>query len=404
MTQQRPQSLIADTPLLLQAIILMAIGTVFVMSTATTQALQQATTSPIGVLSKQVVLVVVALGGLWAAERVPLQWIKRPLNASILMGFVILLLLLVLHPKIGVVRGGARRWLGKEPFMFQPSELAKIALVIVLAVFSERIKSKIQGIWHFLFATSLVLGTAVLVAKEDLGTSIVIVSGGLAVLCIAGARARHMCLLIAVLAIGVAIAIMAEGHRSKRIGGWLDLWIHPYANHQGVAYQGQQGLLAFGLGGVGGVGIMRGSLKYSHLPAAETDFVFASIGEETGLWGTILLTGLFLWMVVRGLTVAHKSTSWFSCLLASGLSAVIGAQALLNMLVATSMLPCTGVPLPFISFGGTSLVFTSVSMGLILNVSRENSASPRQTRNREDTTGASDTDGRGNRRAHLSSP
>jgi cell division protein FtsW len=165
-------------------------------------------------------------------------------------------------------------------------------------------------------------------------------------------------------------AILIEPFRLQRIWAWLTLIGEPMAVHDGVAYQPAQGLIALGSGGLSGNGIMRGAAKHLYLPAEHTDYIFATVGEETGLLGCLFLMALFTWLIIRGLTVAHRTRDWFGSLLAAGCTSLVGVQAVLNISVVCGLVPCTGVPLPFISYGGSSLLFTTVMIGVVLNVSR----------------------------------
>ncbi len=365
------------------------------------------------------------------------RWWLPGITASLIM------LVLVLIPHIGKEVNGARRWLGFGQVQFQPSEFAKIALIVFLARYSELWRGRVQHLTKgFIPAVLVVLGTGALVAKEDLGTSIVIVSTGLLMIFMMGAQPRHMAGLMAVVLAGgllftlkastgsgkkgdderAAVAAAAEkpdagkpeagkkeNFRMQRIKAWLDLIRDPLGKdtkHDGRAYQPAQGLMALASGGVFGHGIGHGGAKHLYLPAEHTDYILATVGEETGLVGCLFLLLLFAKLIVQGLTVAHRSRDWFGSMLAAGLTAMIGIQALLNIGVVTAILPCTGVPLPFISYGGSSLVFTTLAMGIVLNVSRYPNR-VRPERSERPDGGVRDgresfADGRRNGRAHLS--
>jgi cell division protein FtsW len=239
-----------------------------------------------------------------------------------------------------------------------------------------------------------------LVAKEDLGTAITLVCTGLLMIFMMGARLLHMAgLLVAAGAAGVGF-LMAEPYRMERVYGWLDLIYRPLVRHDDVNYQPWQGLVALGSGGPTGQGLGRGVAKYMYLPAEHTDYIFATIGEETGLWGTLGLLALFAYVLIRGLTIAHRTRDWFGSLAAAGMVSLVGIQALLNMAVVTCLVPCTGVPLPFISYGGSSLVFTALALGIVLNISQSSQRAPAGADVRQSRE--SRADGWRNRRAHLS--
>jgi cell division protein FtsW len=216
-----------------------------------------------------------------------------------------------------------------------------------------------------------------------------------------GARPQHMLFLLgAALLIGILFLVL-EPYRVKRVVAWLDLLFRPFVNHAKDAYQPQQGLIALGSGGFWGQGLGRGGMaKHMYLPAEHTDYILATVGEELGLVGCIVLLGFFTWLVIRGLNVAHRTRDWFGSLTAAGLIAMIGIQALLNIAVVTCLVPCTGVPLPFISYGGSSLVFTTLAVGIVLNISQYPNRPAGETKVRD--ARESRTDGWRNRRAHLS--
>jgi cell division protein FtsW len=272
---------------------------------------------------------------------------------------------------VGIRVNGAKRWLGFGLLRFQPSELAKLAVVVALATYSDCFRGRIRHFARgFMPPVLLLFAVGGLIAKEDLGTAISLVLTGLMVLYLAGARPSHMIGLVGGAAGVAGLFVMVQPYRLDRVRAWLDPWRH----YNGPGYQPVHGLLALGSGGIFGDGIAGGKEKFLYLPAEHTDYIFATIGEEFGLIGGAALLVTFLILVVRGLTVAHRSRDWFGSLLAAGLTSMLGIQALLNVAVVTSTIPATGVPLPFISYGGSSLVFTTIAVGIILNVSQQRNA------------------------------
>lgn len=277
-----------------------------------------------------------------------------------------LLLVAVLVPHVGISVGGARRWVGHGPFRIQPSELAKVALVLYLA----RIASVGPRIMrNFKYGLLPPLGVisilAVLIAREpDLGTALVLGGTGLVMLILAGARPSHMTIVGALTAVVVSLFAVSKAYRVHRLTSFLNPGADPY--HAG--YQVWRSLLAFGSGGVTGVGLGEGIEKL-FIPMARTDFIFPVIAEEWGLIGTLGLIVVFMLIMARGFAIAHASKDPFAALLAAGITIIITLQSLVNIAVATSSIPDTGVPLPFISYGGSSLVLMMWGIGMLLNIS-----------------------------------
>jgi cell division protein FtsW len=281
------------------------------------------------------------------------------------------LLVAVLVPGVGQTVNGAQRWMGAGLLQFQPSELAKLALVLygahLLAAEPRRART-LRGLGPYL----LVVGASILlIAKEpDLGTSIIIACAVGCILFLAGVRFRTLApVAIAIGVIGVAI-VASNPYQQERLTGFLN----PGEDPSGAGFQSKQATIAVGSGGILGVGLGESVQKASYLPEAHTDMVAAVIGEELGLAGMFVLIGLFGMFGYAGLRAAHRARDRFSKLLAAGLTALIMAQAALNLFAVLGLAPLTGVPLPFVSYGGTSLVMTLASAGLILNVARRPAA------------------------------
>lgn len=391
-----------DHRLLFVTVFLLLVGLAIVLDASFARAMQSRATGgdPYFFFKRQAVWAAVALGVLVASMKVPYWTLKRLAVPGIVICAALLVIVLV--PGIGLERNGSRRWLGLGMLNFQPSEFAKIGLVLFLARFSEVWRGNIQHFWKgFLPPVIAVLGIGALVAKEDLGTAITVVGTGLLLVYMMGARRRHLAgLVLAALGMGAGY-ILLEPYRLERIYAWLDLLIQPLHPHQGNAYQPSQGLIALGSGGWTGVGFGHGGMaKHLYLPAEHTDYIFATVGEELGLVGCMGLVVLFGYLVVRGLTVAHRTRDWFGCLVAAGLTSMIGIQALVNISVVSGLVPCTGVPLPFISYGGSSLLFTTLALGIVLNISQYPQAPGPRTPTREPRE--SRVDGWRNRGPHLS--
>jgi cell division protein FtsW len=281
------------------------------------------------------------------------------------------LLVAVLAPGVGQTVNGAQRWMGAGLLQFQPSELAKLTLVLygayLLAKEPRRARS-LAGLGPYLLVAA---GSILLVAIEpDLGTSMIIAAAVGCVLFVAGVRLRTLAPVAFALGL-IAVAVVASNpYQQERLTGFLN----PGADPGGAGFQSKQATIAVGSGGIFGVGLGESVQKASYLPEAHTDMVAAVIGEELGLVGLFVLVGLFGMFGYAGLRAAHRARDRFSKLLAAGLTSLILAQAALNLFAVFGLAPLTGVPLPFVSYGGTSLVMTLASAGLILNVARRPAA------------------------------
>lgn len=305
----------------------------------------------------------------------------------------LILLVLVLVPGIGKMANGARRWIGYGPVQIQPSELAKLAVIFYLAHhFAKRPLNKWRREDKAAMAFLLVMVLGLIAMEPDLGTALSL-AGVVAVMAfLGGAKKRLMLVASGVAVIGVIALIKLEPYRMRRILAWLDPWKY----YDTYGYQLIQSLVALGSGGPFGHGPGNSVQKFLYLPACHTDFIFAIVGEELGLIGTLGLIALLAIFCYRGMSIAHRAGNQFGSLLAGGITAMICVQSLLNIAVVTATVPPTGVPLPFISFGGSSLVLTLFSVGVLLSISRN---PDQRAAGSEDE---SHTNGRRDRRTHLS--
>ncbi len=294
----------------------------------------------------------------------------RRLSAPFIVRFVALLaltlLVAVLIPGIGDVRGGAQRWIEIGPASFQPSEFAKFALVLALAYGLSRNQERIASFRETFvpYVGLIFLFAGLIVLERDLGTPAVVVAAGFCVLLVAGVPLSQMTIAALVAAGGVAALVFSSAYRTRRMLAFLDPWSHRDAD----GYQLIQSLTAFVNGSVWGQGPGGGEQKLYYLPEAHTDFIFAVWSEETGLVGSLLLVVLFLSLFAIAMHIALHARDLFGALLASGAVALIAVQALFNMMVTVGMLPTKGLPLPFISMGGTSLLVFMGLMGIVVNV------------------------------------
>lgn len=356
-------------------------GLVIILSASYVEAFEEYGSSFV-FFNKQVIGAIIGLIGaviLARSDYRRLRIIARPL-----MALVILLLFFVLLPGVGINRGGSSRWLPIGPFLLQPSELAKPVLVLFVAHVLENKGRAIAEFRELTVPVLPVLGIVVLliVIQPDLGTSIICASCVMVVMYLAGARPLHLAGMFGGGSVLTLAMVMTEGYRRARFFNFLDPWSDP----TGAGWQPIQGQIALGSGGLFGLGLGASRQKWSYVPNAHTDFIYAILGEELGLVGTFAVLGLFVFLVYLGVTAARRAPDRFGMLLAGGVTGWLGVQALINMGAVTGMLPITGVPLPLISFGGSSLVFTLAGLGMLLSVARagreRTTAPPREAKRR----------------------
>ena len=286
-----------------------------------------------------------------------------------LFGLSVLLLALVLVPQIGLKIKGARRWLGHGSFRFEVSELAKLALIIVLAWYGEHYQRQMRS-WKRGVLVPALLVAAVLgliFIEPDRGTTILLASVAGVMLVIAGVRWLYIAPPVVAALAGLGLSLWHDHMRLKRIFGWL--YLEEYK--EGVGYQAYHAMLALGAGGWTGLGLGNGRQKLGFVPENHTDFIFSIIGEELGLVATLLVVVAFTAIVLCGIFIAINSRDTFGLLLGSGISFLIGLQAFINIGVVTSALPNKGLPLPFVSYGGSNLLIMLVCVGLLLSIARQ---------------------------------
>jgi len=275
----------------------------------------------------------------------------------------IALLFMVFIPGLGVAAQGARRWIDLQFFVIQPSEFAKFALAIYLAAwFSKPEKGRFLS---FILLLLLVFG--LIIAQPDLGTGAIILSEALVIYFLAGASIAHFLLIVPAVAIASFLIIKFEPYRAQRLATFLNLSDSP----DKYSYHVKQILIALGSGGLTGVGLGNSLQKYAYLPEATTDSIFAIVAEEIGFLGSLIIILLFILIVWRGFYIASRARDNFGKLLAGGISTFLGVQVLINLGSQTALLPLTGVPLPFISYGGSALIVSLSAVGILLNISKQ---------------------------------
>ncbi len=310
------------------------------------------------------VLGLVAMSVAWRLHYDKLRALTLPL-----LGLTLLTLVLVLVPHIGREAGGARRWLSfGGPLNFQPAELAKLTMILYLANFLANRGPRVREFGAGLVPPLIVLALFALpvVKQPDLGSALILALITFALLFVGGVNLLHLFLMGAAAVPVVLLTILHAGYRAHRLLAFLDPWKDP----QGTGFHIIQSLLALGSGGILGLGLGHSRQKFFYLPERHTDFIFSIIGEELGLLGTAFVILLFLLLAVWGYRIASRAPNRYAALLVSGLTTMLVGQAVLNIGVVSGSLPITGVPLPFISFGGSSLVLSYIAVGIILNVSQ----------------------------------
>jgi cell division protein FtsW len=317
-------------------------------------------------LKRQLVWLAVGLTGAYALYRLDYQKLKR--FAPYLLIAAIGGLILVFVPHVGLGVNGGRRWIGTAGISLEPSEFAKLALVIylsaVLSARGERITSLTRGLVPLCLPVALM---AVLVLKEpDMGTASLLLFTAFALFFAAGARVVHLAAVALTTVPFAALTVLASPYRRARIFAFVDPWKDPL----NTGFHIVQSLLALGSGGLFGVGLGASRAKFFYLPEQYTDFIFSVLGEELGLIGTLAVIALFVTLAYRSIRIALAAPDRFGFFLAIGCAAMITIQAFVNIGVVSSSWPVTGVPLPFISFGGSSLVVNLLAVGLIANVGR----------------------------------
>jgi cell division protein FtsW len=274
----------------------------------------------------------------------------------------------VLIPHIGSQHFGAQRWFQIGPLSVQPSAIAVGVAVVFFARWltdREGTVRSLRGVRDYLVVLVALLG--LVLAERDLGSSIVIATTALILLALAGARKRHLILIVALFGVAGVGLVGLVSYRADRLAHFLN----PCAAALGSGFQNCQALYAFGSGGIFGVGLGNSVQKYEWLPEAHTDFIFAIIGEELGLIGTVAVLSAFLFLAWRGVRASLRAPDRFGALLAGGITSWICMQAFINVMAVTGVIPTTGIPLPFISYGGTSLATSLVGMGILLNISAQ---------------------------------
>lgn len=352
-----------DLPLLIIILILVIFGLIMVYDASAIQALNNFKDS---LYYARQQLIWVFLGIILMFFFSKFDYRKLKFYALPLVIISSIMLLAVFIPGLGVSGGGAHRWLRLGPITIQPAEIIKLTGVIFLAaIFEKRIR--------YIPFLALVVGVSFITAvlQRDLGSTLVFVFTVLILYFAAGAPIWHFLIGIPVLAASVFLLVVTSSYRSKRILAFLD----PFSDVQGFTYHISQVLIALGSGGLFGLGLGNSRQKFEYIPEVSTDSIFGIVGEELGFIGTTVLVILFAVVVIRGFKIAQNCSDPFGKILALGLTSWLGVQVIVNLSSMTALLPLTGVPLPFISYGGSALLVNLMAIGILLNISKQENLS-----------------------------
>jgi cell division protein FtsW len=360
-TRQQP---LEHRILLTATLCLLAFGTVMVYSASSASTLLQGRGNGSGDLIRFVLFGGIGLVLMHVLARGGVARVQGVVGPLLAVSFV---LVLAVHiPHVGVSINGARRWIGAGVLQFEPSELMKLALVLYAATLLARRPQRVNDLRELARPLLIVVGGACLlvVTEPDLGTALVIAFTTCALLLTAGMPLRNLAILVAVVVGLVVLYALARPYARARLTSFLDPWAHA----SGSGFQAVQGQIAIGSGGLFGVGPGQSVQKVFYLPEAQTDFILAVIAEELGVIGVYALLFLYGLIAYAGLRAAKRARSLYSALIAVGMTALIVSQALLNVFAVLGLAPLTGVPLPFVSYGSSSLIVMLAAMGLLLNV------------------------------------
>ncbi len=358
-----------DISFLALVVILLAIGVTMVLSAS----FARAYFDPGGVTKgkatyyfiRQFIFAALGVAAMIICSRLPVGFYKR-FSMPVLIAAVILLMLV---PIIGTNANGAKRWIGFGAFTIQPSEIAKIGIILAFASMicarRGRMKSFRYGILPFAAILAAIVG--LLVLEPHFSASIIIVAIGGVMLFLGGARLVWFIAAAVAAGGGIAVLLTMFPYASTRITTWRD----PFASTSDEGYQIVQSLYSIGSGGLTGLGLGQSRQKYLYLPEEHNDFIFSVVCEELGFIGALLILTLFALLIIRGYWIALHSTDRYSFLVAAGITTLLAIQVILNVAVVTNLVPCTGISLPFFSYGGTALLMQMAEMGIVLSISRD---------------------------------
>ena len=358
-----------DIPFLLLTLLLLGIGVVMVLSASYASAYYDVKKITGGnatyFFTRQLAFAVAGVGAMYIVSRLPMRFFRRISGLTMLIALVLLLAVLV----VGHVSGGGRRWIYLGGVSIQPSEIAKIAVILYFATLICRSGNYMgtfrYGILPFVLILAVIVG--LLVMEPHFSASIIILLLGAVMMFIGGTRL--VVFILGLIAGGglFAVMLLASNYASSRITTWRD----PFSDTSDAGWQIVQSLYAVGSGGLFGLGLSQSRQKYLYLPEEHNDFIFSIICEELGFIGALLILALFALLIIRGYWIAMHSRDRYSFLVVTGVTSLLAIQVFLNVAVCTNLIPCTGISLPFFSYGGTALLMQLAEMGIILSASRD---------------------------------
>lgn len=358
-----------DGPFFLLSMLLLSVGVIMVFSSSYARAWYDPGDVTGGNAAyyfiRQLVFALLGIAVMLVASRIPMHLFRR--YAFLFLGFTLVLLMLV--PFIGVKANGSRRWLGVGGLTLQPSELAKLAVILSFSVlicsFKSRMRTFRYGILPFAGILGLIVG--LLVLEPHFSASIIILAIGAVMLFLGGVSLGWFASAFAVAGGGLAVLLTLFPYASSRINTWRD----PFSDISGRGYQIVQSLYTIGSGGLSGLGLGGSRQKFLYLPEEHNDFIFSVVCEELGFIGAALILCLFAMLILRGFWIALHCRDKFSFLVVCGISSLLAIQVFLNVAVVTNLIPCTGISLPLFSYGGTALLIQLGELGIILSASRD---------------------------------
>ena len=350
---------------------LVTLGLVFVYS-ASMYSAQKDFGNKYYFLNKQIVGALVGAAAMTGAAFFPAEKLKKAAVPLFIASVVLLGLVFV--PGLGIENYGAKRWIGVGGFSFQPSEIAKFAFVILASAYMAKRPADMKKFRGILAVAAMGVTVCLLViAEPNMSITMCVALVMVAIMFIGGAKIRHLAMCLLPLAVAVPLLIAVEPYRMARLMAYLDPWASPLEE----GYQLLQSFYGLGSGGLLGVGLFNSRQKYLFLPFAESDFIFSVIGEEFGYIGCLIVIAAFCFMIYRLAVIAQNAADRFGFFLSSGMAALIGVQVLINIAVVTGSIPPTGIPLPFISAGSSSLIVFCAGIGMCQSVSLRSHASVR---------------------------
>ncbi len=360
-----------DLPFLMLVLLLLTIGVVMIFSASFARAYYDPTDETGGNAAyyfiRQLIFAGIGIGAMFVCAGLPVAFYRRMSRLLLIVS----LALLVAVPIIGVRVGGAKRWISLGFTTFQPSEITKIAVILYFATLICKFKDKMRTVRYGIVPFAAILGViaVLLVLEPHLSATIIIFAIGAAMMFLGGVEKKWFIGGAVAMAIFVFIFVNFFPYASSRISTWLDP-LNP-EERSGDAYQIYQSLISVGSGGLSGLGLGQSRQKYLYLPEEHNDFIFAVVCEELGFIGAMLILCLFALLVIRGYWLALHCRDRYSFLVCAGITTMIALQVFLNVAVCTNLIPCTGISLPFFSYGGTALLIQLAEMGIVLSISRD---------------------------------